>query len=325
MSRLVDGFRGIICDVDGVVVAGPASVPHAVTVLNSLSVPVVFATNNASRTPQDVSRMLRDQGVESSPERVLTSSLAAARELADGLPVQSRVLAIGGPGVAAALTSAGLHAVLPGEEGDVVAVVQGYGPDVRAGDLAAATLAIRGGARWVATNEDLTLPTDQGPVPGNGSLVAAVQASVGVRPEVIGKPHPPMYTLAAQAMGVAPRHTLAVGDRLETDIAGARVTGIAAALVLTGVHGAADAAAASPEMRPTHVLTDLRELLEPYPEADQDGEWFVRGRARATWQDGLVLEGEGIDATRAGLDAVWHAVDTGTIGSGAARDALTSG
>ncbi len=325
MTGLVDEFDAVVCDLDGVVYTGPVAVDQAVDALNALPLPVVYATNNAARTPGDVAAHLRDLGITVSDELVLTSSLAAARELSDVLPSGATVLAVGGEGVGAALRAVGLVPVLPGDEGEVAAVLQGYGPKVTAADLGAAAAAIRAGARWVATNDDLTLPTERGPAPGNGSLVGAVRPAVDVDPEVVGKPHPPIYVLAARAVGADAARTLAVGDRLETDIAGAHATGMAGALVLTGVHGVADAAAAPPGQRPTYLLTDLRDLLAAYPAARVEGEWFHRGEARARCTDTLETEGQGIDVERAALDAVWAAVDAGRITRGDARAMLATG
>lgn len=325
MKRLVDGYDVVVCDLDGVVYTGPVAVDHAVDALTALPVPVVYATNNAARTPGDVAGHLRELGLAVTEEHVLTSSLAAARELASSLPSGARVLAVGGEGVGAALRAVGLAPVLPGDEGEVLAVLQGYGPQVTAADLGAAAAAIRAGARWVATNDDLTLPTERGPAPGNGSLVGAVRNAVEVDPEVVGKPHPPMYTLAADVVGAAAEDTLAVGDRLETDIAGAHAAGMSGALVLTGVHGAADAAAAPPERRPTYLLTDLRDLMATYPDAEVDGAWFCRGAARARCEGTLETEGQGIDALRAALDAVWSAVDAGRITASDARALVANG
>lgn len=325
MTAVVDDFDALVCDVDGVVVTGTVPVVHAVDTLNSLSLPVVYATNNASRTPAEVVTMLRGHGVEVSEERVLTSSRAAALELAAVLPAGSPVLAVGGPGVALSLEAVGLRACTPQERADVVAVVQGYGTDVSVADLTEVAFAVQSGARWVATNDDPSLPTERGPAPGNGALVGVVRQAVDVDPWVIGKPHPAMYTLAGSIVGTSARRTLAVGDRLGTDIAGARAAGMSAALVLTGVHGPADAAAAVPEARPTHVLGDLRDLLGPYPEAAVADGWFRRGDARARWSNGLVVEGHGMNATRASLDALWSALDAGEITVEHARGAMVTG
>lgn len=324
LTGLAGQYRGLVCDLDGVVYAGPSAIDFAVDALNAVTAPIVFATNNASRSPADVGGHLRDLGVDVQDASVLTSSLAAARVLARELPSGSQVLAIGGAGVGEALRSVGLHAITPGEVGDPVAVLQGYGSRVTAADLGEAAHAIRAGAAWVATNDDLTLPTERGPAPGNGSLVAAVRRAVDVDPRVIGKPHPPMYELAAEALGVAAAQVLAVGDRLETDIQGAVATGMPGALVLTGVHGVADAAAAPPEHRPTYVLADLRGLHEEYPDADRDGAWWLRGSARAKVGAELVVEGTGLDADRAMLDALWDAVDTGRLSSQDASRMATS-
>lgn len=325
MTGLVDDFDAVVCDLDGVVFTGTVAVSHAVESLNALSVPVVYATNNASRTPHQVGEHLRGFGVSVEDDRVLTSSLAAAQELASTVESGSPVLAVGGEGVSDSLRAVGLDPRRASDDEEVVAVVQGYGTDVTAGELGTAAAAVRRGARWIVTNEDLTLPMEHGPAPGNGSFVAAVRNAVDVDPEVIGKPHPPMYRLAARAVGARAARALAVGDRLETDIAGARATGMVGALVLTGVHGPADAAAAPLAQRPTHVLKDLRGLAAPYPEQEIDGEWRVRGRARARYIDALEVEGQGIDATRAALDAIWAALDAGRITSGEARGLLPNG
>ncbi len=325
MTAVVDDFDALICDVDGVAVTGTMAVPYAVDTLNSLSLPVLFATNNASRTPAEVAAILRGHGVEVAEERVLTSSRAAALELASELPAGSAVLAVGGPGVARSLQAVGLRPCAPQDRAAVVAVVQGYGTDVTVADLTEVAYAVQSGARWVVTNEDPTLPTERGPAPGNGALVGAVRQAVDVDPWVIGKPHPPMYTLAASIVGTSVRRTLAVGDRLGTDIAGARAAGMSAALVLTGVHGPTDAAAAAPASRPTHVFADLRDLTVPYPEATTEDGWFRRGEARARWSDTLLVEGEGNNATRASLDALWSALDAGEITVEHAREAMATG
>lgn len=315
----------MVCDLDGVVYAGDRAIEHAPETLNALSVPVVFATNNASRTPQDVGDHLRRLGVYAADDAVLTSSVAAAMVLARELPSGSPVLAIGGPGVGEALRAVGLRP-LTSADGRPAAVMQGFGHSVTAADLAEAAHAIRAGARWVATNDDATLPTERGPVPGNGSLVAAVRAAVDIDAEVIGKPHPPMYRMAAEMLGVKPARLIAVGDRLETDIRGAVATGMAGVLVLTGVHGPADAAAAPLERRPDFIVSDLRGLHEEYPAAVRAGEWCVRGTARARLMGGgLVVEGEGLDAIRASLDALWAAVDARHLSGDEAGELLTSG
>lgn len=281
MSTLAARYRALVCDLDGVVYRGPSAVPHAVEALSALDRPVVYATNNASRRPADVAQHLTDLGLGCAPEDVVTSSQAAAWLLGEaGTEPGARVLAVGGAGVADALGEAGFTAVRRvGEgEGAVAAVVQGYGPDVTAADLAEAAYAVEDGARWVATNTDATLPTDRGVAPGNGSLVGAVARAVGHEPDgVAGKPRPPLYLLAARRLGLEAPQVLAVGDRLDTDIEGAVSAGAESLLVLTGVDDLDAVLAAPASRRPTWVAPDLRWLHD----APEDGETSLDALADA--------------------------------------------
>ncbi|MDF8264201.1 HAD-IIA family hydrolase [Luteipulveratus flavus] len=334
MASLIDRFRGLVCDLDGVVYAGPRPVPGAVDALEravSTGRRVVYATNNASRPPEAVAQHLSDLGLSAGAADVITSSVAGAQYLADRVAPGSAVLAVGGPGVAAALSHVGLDPVAPvdaraasGATGKqpVRAVLQGYGADVTARDLAEAAHAIQHDALWVATNVDRTLPTDRGVAPGNGTLVDAVRAAVGRGPAVIGKPGPAMYELAARTLGLGPSDLLGVGDRLETDIAGARAAAMPSALVLTGVHGAVDLLSAPVEQRPDFVIEALPALHEPYEEAVRLDETTARcGRASARvvpadrsrdWS--LHLDAGGgemgsIECLRAAALVLWAAVD----------------
>jgi glycerol 3-phosphatase-2 len=262
-TSLQDRYAAIVCDLDGVVYRGPAAVPHAVDALVGTRLPVIYATNNASRPPADVAAHLRELGLPCGPEAVATSSQAGARTIADRVPPASAVLAVGGPGVAVALEEAGLTPVLPDAVSGhhPVAVLQGYGPQVTATHLAEAAYAVQSGAIWVATNTDATLPTDRGVAPGNGSLVAAVQRAVGRAPDVVaGKPSAPLYLMCADRLAVPAERVLAVGDRLDTDIEGAVAAGMDSLLVLTGVDDLAACLAAPPHRRPTWVAHDLRSL-----------------------------------------------------------------
>lgn len=263
--RLIDSYRGLICDLDGVVYRGKAPIPGAIETLTQLSqdgIGVVFATNNASRTPGEVRGHLRELGLDPETSIVVTSAQAAAAYVASIFPSGTSVLAVGGPGVAAALREAGLRPLAPGDSGEQVdVIVQGAGADVSWSDLAEAAFAIQAGAQWVATNRDLTIPMQRGLAPGNGTLVNAVRRATSQDPVVVGKPEPQLYQLAVDQLGIAADEVLVVGDRLDTDIAGARAGGMASLLVLTGAHQEADIAAASQEQLPDYVSTDLRGLL----------------------------------------------------------------
>lgn len=280
--------RGILCDLDGVVYRGEHACPGAVaglTAAKEAGVRVLYMTNNASRPPEEVAAHISDLGVPTRAEDVLGASQVAASVLAAQRPEivrvdsvdgvdggdgeTSHVLAVGGPGVALALREAGLPAVLPeqtrvaaeaGRPVRVAAVVQGYGSGVTALDLAEAGYAIGAGATWLATNDDATLPTERGFAPGNGALVAAVAHATGQVPQVVGKPHGAAYEVALARLGLPVQQCLMIGDRLETDIGGARAAGIRTALVLTGVATRADAEAAPEELRPDHVVETIPDL-----------------------------------------------------------------
>ncbi len=278
--RQAAGFRGLLCDLDGVVYRGREACPGAVQGLaaaRKAGVRVLFMTNNAGHTPEGIAEHLTELGVGATAQEVLTSSQVAAGYLVDrekpgsvaqgeGRSVREVVLAVGGPGVTVSMRRAGLSVVtardLPGPtRGPVWAVVQGYGPQVDVRDLTEATYAVNQGALWVATNSDATLPTPRGLAPGNGSLIAAVAHATGRSPDVVvGKPYPPTYHRALTMLDLPAAQVIAVGDRLETDIAGAKAAGLTTALVLTGVHGRPEAAAASPAQRPDMIVNTLEDL-----------------------------------------------------------------
>lgn len=326
---LLEKYLALVCDLDGVVYRGPSAVPHAVEALQDCPLQVLYATNNASRPPETVAAHLRDLGLKAVADDVVTSSQAGAHYLAGRLPAGSAVLAVGGEGVAQALSERGLTATRaadagPGSEGGFAAVLQGYGAKVTAADLAEAAYAVQHGALWVATNTDPTLPTDRGTAPGNGSLVAAVAQATGQEPTVVGKPHGTLYLLCAERVHHDPRQLLAVGDRLDTDIAGAVETGMDSALVLTGVDTPASLATAPASMRPTYLLEDLRGLHTAYLPAQSEADgWWACGAHRRRIVAGH-WESEGgpgapVERLRAAVAAVHAAVDDAGLDGDDAR------
>lgn len=265
---LIARYRGVICDLDGVVYRGATAVPGAVETLNHLvaeGVALTFATNNASRPPETVRDHLRDLGIGEPGWSVVTSSQAAAAYLAQRMAPGARVLAVGGPGVVIALAEAGLTPVRVAELSDapIEAMVQGLGTDVTWLELAEVGYLAQRGVPWVATNRDLTIPTSRGPAPGNGSLVAVVQTTTDVTPHVTGKPGPALFELARSHMGTRQRETLVCGDRLDTDIAGANAAHLDSLFVLSGACHLRDLAFAAPAERPTYAAGDLSGLREP--------------------------------------------------------------
>lgn len=262
-ERLVDGYDLVIFDLDGVIYLIDRPIAGAVEAVGELrraGVPLAYATNNASRRSAEVADLLTGLGVPADAGEVITSAGASAAVLARRLAPGSAVLVVGAEALRAEVREAGLVPVSRAEE-QPVAVVQGYGPQVGWADLAEAAVAIRGGAQWIATNTDRTLPSPRGPLPGNGSLVAALRTALGRDPDlVVGKPEPELFATTARRVGA--KRPLVVGDRLDTDIEGAVRAGMDSLLVLTGVHGTADLLAAPARQRPTFVAADLSGLFE---------------------------------------------------------------
>ncbi|WP_316932289.1 HAD-IIA family hydrolase [Nocardioides marmotae] len=270
-TALVGAYDLAMLDLDGVVYVGGEAVPGAPEHLErarDAGMRLAFITNNASRTPATVAEHLSRLGVPAEPEDVVTSAQAAARLLADRLPAGARVVLLGAAGLEEAVRSAGLTPV--GVEDEADALVTGYGPDVLWRDIMRAAVRVREGLWWVASNTDLSIPTAYGAAPGHGVLVETVQRFSGVDPVVAGKPQRPLLDETVRRVGG--ERPLMVGDRLDTDIAGARRAGIDSLLVLTGVTGLAELVAARPEERPTYLAPDLRGLLEPHPEVALDGD-----------------------------------------------------
>ena len=239
--------------------------------------------------------------------------------LAERLPAGAPVLVVGAEALRAEVRDAGLTPVERLED-EPVAVVQGFGPDVGWKILAEASLAVRAGALWMATNTDRTLPSPRGPLPGNGSLVGVLRTALDREPDVVvGKPAPALFETAASLSKA--RKPLAVGDRLDTDIEGAVGAGMDSLLVLTGVSGPAELLAAPPERRPTYVSADLSGLFGEASAArlpagaDELGGWRLA--------DGR-LEGSGdpVDALRLLTGFTWDG-GKAQAGSDEASELLT--
>ncbi|GIJ51969.1 acid sugar phosphatase [Virgisporangium aliadipatigenens] len=262
-DALVDRYDLFVFDLDGVVYVGSEAVPGAVPALRRLrerGAGVAYATNNASRRAPAVAELISGLGAPADADEVITAAQATARVLAARLEAGSRVLIVGADALADEVTDVGLVAVRSADE-KPVAVVQGYGPEVGWKQLAEGCVAVLGGALWIATNGDRTLPSPRGPLPGNGALVAALATAVGRQPDlVVGKPEPALFEDAARLRGA--QRPIVVGDRLDTDIEGANRAGMDSLLVLTGVTRPEDLRDVPPEHRPTFVAPDLGGLFD---------------------------------------------------------------
>ena len=298
-------------DLDGVVYVGGDAVPGAAEHLAQVreaGMRLAFITNNASRPPARVAEHLEELGVRAGAEDVVTSAQAAARLVADRFGAAARVVAVGADGLREALADAGLTPV--GAADEAVAVVTGYGPDVRWSELMRVAVRIRDGLPWIATNTDMTFPAAFGVAPGHGVEVDMLRRFAEVDPAVAGKPERPLLDETVRRVGG--RRPLMVGDRLDTDIEGADRAGVDSLLVLTGVTGLEELVTASKALRPTYLSPDLQGLLEPHRAPDRsDGEARLGGWAARADGGRLVVTGEGEDADwwRVVAVAAWDHLD----------------
>ena len=312
-GRLVDDYDLLMFDLDGVVYVGDEAVPGAAEHLRRARTEgghVAFITNNASRSPQVVAEKLTGLGVEAAASDVVTSAQAAAHVLLERHGAGALVAILGAAGLQDALVEAELKPCRVDVEG-AVALVTGYGPDVVWRDIMLAAVRVRDGLPWVASNTDLTLPTARGPAPGHGVLVDLMSRFAGVEPTVAGKPRRPLLDETVRRVGG--ERPLMIGDRLDTDIAGGHEAGIDSLLVMTGVTGLAELAAATPQLRPTYLSRDLRGLLERHPGPPTMTEGTAElGGWQASVADGrLRVEGDGNpeDWWRSLAAAAWEHVD----------------
>jgi glycerol-1-phosphatase len=255
---IVDAYDTVLFDLDGVLYRGADPIDGAadtVAVLRSAGKRIGFVTNNSSRTPDAIAKHLSSLGITARPDEVETSALATAgllrsREVASAFVIGGDVLRI-------ALEDAGIRVLERGSD-HADAVVVGIDPSFAYADLATASWLIQHGAALVASNADATYPAADGvTLPGAGAIVAAVETATAARAEVVGKPHGPIFREALRRAGG--ERPLVVGDRLDSDIEGARRLGWDSALVLTGISTEADVRATGIE--PTYVVPRLDALV----------------------------------------------------------------
>ena len=306
MTSLAQQHDCLLLDLDGTLFRGHEPTPDAVKTLEKIDAHALYVTNNASRSADEVAAHLREMGFAATAGEVVTSAQSAARMLADRLTAGSKVLVLGTDSLAGEITAVGLQPVRLFAD-EPVAVVQGLSMTIGWHDLAEAALAIRSGALWVTANLDPTLPTERGLLPGNGSMVAALRAATDTEPLVAGKPFPAlMQDALARGRYATP---LVVGDRLDTDIAGANAAGLPSLMVLTGVSTPADAVNAPPALRPTYIGADLRALLRDPLEltiGQQPGWKLVVSSAVTVYSTGDDPGADGLSVVRAVADAVWQ-------------------
>ena len=254
-------IKALILDMDGVLWRGNEPIGDLPAIFARFSArgwKVALATNNSTLSVGQYVERLRKFGVEVQPQQIINSAIAAANYLSELHPQGGPVYTIGETGLHEALVERGFHH----SEDQAIAVVVGMDRKLTYDKLRHATTLIRRGLPFIATNSDRTFPAPDGLVPGAGSILAALEAACYLSPHVVGKPSPAMYEIALERLGVQPEAALVVGDRLETDIAGAQAIGCRTALVLSGVATIEDATAWSPP--PDLILNDLSAVAEQY-------------------------------------------------------------
>ena len=254
----LQGVAHLIIDMDGVLWHGEEPLPglrEFFAFLRRHQLGFVLATNNSSKTPEQHVAKLARVGIKTPIERVLTSAQATASYLGGIASPGTHVYAIGEEGVQRALQRQGFELT----EEEAAYVVVGWDRHLTWHQLKTAALLVHAGAGFIGTNPDASFPTELGPVPGNGAQLAALEATTGVTPIVVGKPEPWLYQEALQRMGADAATTAIIGDRLDTDIAGGVRAGLKTVLVLSGISTKADLANAS--AKPDLVCADIKALM----------------------------------------------------------------
>lgn len=231
-------IKSLILDMDGVIWRGDAPIGNLAATFQRIrerGLKFVFATNNSTKTSEQYVAKLKEFGVEVEPWQVVTSSQAAARAVAQTYPRGTKALVIGEDGLRIPLEQEGFEIVSVENAPQAQVVVMGMDRSVSFEKISEATLLIRKGVRFYATNMDKTFPTPRGQIPGAGAWASVITTATEVEPIVAGKPFPFLMELSLEKLGTRKEETLVVGDRLETDIAAGQRVGCPTALVLSGV------------------------------------------------------------------------------------------
>ncbi len=251
--------KSVILDMDGVLWRGDQALPGLSSFfafLEKRKIPFALATNNSSKTPKQYLQKLNSFGIKVPLKAILTSALVTAEYLRDHHQENSKVYVIGMEGIQSALREEGFSF----DETDSKLVVVGSDQELTYNKLKIAALLIQKGAIFIACNGDLNFPAPEGLLPGNGATLAALSATTGKKPLIIGKPFAPIFEKAISYLGVLPQDILMVGDRLDTDILGAQKMGMKTVLVTSGIHQKEDISNSC--AKPDWVMSGIAELTE---------------------------------------------------------------
>jgi 4-nitrophenyl phosphatase len=264
--QMIGMIKNLILDMDGVLWRGETAMPglrEFFETLRNLDIGFILATNNATKTAEEYTVKLARMGVDIPASQILTSGETTATYLAGSYPAGTAVYVIGTKSLHAALQAKGFTIVDPEqvEKGSTATlVVVGFTPYAVYKELAMGSLLVHKGARFIATNADTSLPNELGPLPGAGALLAVISTATGVEPTVIGKPGPAIFEEAVRRLGGSLEDTAMVGDRLGTDIAGAKNAGLASIMLLTGISSRQDIIESG--ILPDYVFADISELAQ---------------------------------------------------------------
>jgi NagD protein len=256
MEERLEGIKNYLIDMDGVILRGSTLIPGAadfVQRLRARGIPFLILTNNSQYTPRDLQVRLSYMGLDIDPEGIFTSALATAQFLHSQRP-GGRAYAIGESGLTTALHDIGY--ILTDQEPEYVVL-----GETTAYSFERITRAIRfiaAGARFIATNPDVSGPGEGGTVPATGAVAALISAATGVRPYFVGKPNPLMMRAALRTLKAHSEESAMIGDRMDTDIVAGTESGLRTILVLTGVTSRAQVDRFP--YRPTYVRESIADI-----------------------------------------------------------------
>ena len=259
---MIENIKAIILDVDGVLWRGTKPIGDLKSIFIELvnkKIKYCFATNNSTKTLKFYETKLTSLNIPVTSNQIFSSSKVTAEELKNRYPKGGKVFALGMEGLIDALNHQGF---INSEEAPL-AVVVGLDTKFTYEKLTTASFLIQSGVPFLGTNGDTTFPSPEGLAPGAGSILAALSAATGQKPEILGKPKEAIFKSALTYLGVESLDVLMVGDRLETDIAGGHAVGCKTALVLTGVSTLEMAKKFNPS--PNIIVPELSHLVKMLP------------------------------------------------------------
>jgi 4-nitrophenyl phosphatase len=259
ISTLKPAIKALVFDMDGVLWKNNEPIcdlPKLFRMVEQMGVKFLFATNNATLSCAQYVKKFKGFDVDIKFDQIINSGFATANLLKQKYPEGGPVYVIGEDGLIKSLEEQGFFI----SDKNALAVIVGMDRNITYEKMRIATLLIRNGAEFIGTNPDKTFPTPEGLAPGGGTFIAAIQAASDVVPTIVGKPFPTMLRMAQERLAIPPDQILAIGDRLDTDIAGGQRAGFKTALVLSGVSTKEEVAVWKPQ--PDLICSNVMEIFE---------------------------------------------------------------